>query len=75
MSSRRRALASPESELPAVTVQLPMYNERFVAERLIDAAAEIDYPRDRLEIQVLDDSTDDTTSIAKARCRFHRAGV
>jgi glycosyltransferase involved in cell wall biosynthesis len=49
-----------------------MYNERYVAERLIDAAAALDYPRERLEIQVLDDSTDETTSIARARCRFHR---
>lgn len=62
-----------ESELPVITVQLPMYNERYVAERLIDAAARIDYPRSRLEIQVLDDSTDDTCSIAKARCAFHRS--
>jgi cellulose synthase/poly-beta-1,6-N-acetylglucosamine synthase-like glycosyltransferase len=53
-----------------------MYNERFVAERLIDAAVALDYPRDRLEIQVLDDSTDDTRSIARARCQLHRdAGV
>ena len=47
---------------PFVTIQLPVYNERFVAERLLRATFEIDYPRDRLEIQVLDDSTDDTTA-------------
>ncbi len=41
---------------PTVTVQLPLYNERFVAKRLLDAAAGLDWPRDRLEIQVLDDS-------------------
>lgn len=58
-----------ESKLPRVTVQLPMYNELLVAERLIDAAARIDYPRDRLEIQVLDDSTDETANIAAARCK------
>ena len=52
-------------ELPAVTVQLPLYNERYVAARLIDAVCALDYPGDRLEIQVLDDSTDDTTSIAQ----------
>jgi cellulose synthase/poly-beta-1,6-N-acetylglucosamine synthase-like glycosyltransferase len=50
---------------PFVTVQLPMFNERYVAERLIEAVARIDYPRDRFEIQVLDDSTDDTTEIAR----------
>ncbi len=51
-------------ELPIVTVQLPMFNERYVAERLIEACTAIDYPKDRLEIQVLDDSTDDTVQIA-----------
>ena len=55
------------AELPAVTVQLPLYNERFVAARLIDAACALDWPRDRLEIQVLDDSTDDTAAIAAER--------
>ena len=50
----------PPDEWPVVTVQLPLYNERYVAERLIEAVARLDYPADRLEIQVLDDSTDDT---------------
>lgn len=45
---------------PKVTVQLPIYNERFVVERLIEAAVSLDYPNDKLEIQVVDDSTDDT---------------
>ncbi len=52
--------------LPHVTIQLPMYNERFVAQRVIEAACAVDYPRDRLEIQVLDDSTDETCGIAQA---------
>lgn len=51
------------AELPFVTIQLPMFNERYVANRLIQAVSEMDYPRDRFEIQVLDDSTDDTTQI------------
>jgi cellulose synthase/poly-beta-1,6-N-acetylglucosamine synthase-like glycosyltransferase len=51
---------------PRVTIQLPIYNERYVVERLIDAVCRIDYPKDLLEIQVLDDSTDDTVEIAKA---------
>jgi len=51
--------------LPQVTIQLPMYNERYVARRIIETACRIDYPRERLEIQVLDDSTDDTTLIAR----------
>ena len=52
-----------------VTVQLPLYNEMYVVRRLIDAVGRLDYPRDRLEIQVLDDSTDETPPIAAARGR------
>ncbi len=48
---------------PAVTVQLPVYNEQYVVERLIKKVAELDYPHEKLEIQVLDDSTDETTGI------------
>ncbi|MBN8610178.1 MAG: glycosyltransferase family 2 protein [Deltaproteobacteria bacterium] len=54
-------------ELPKVTVQLPMFNEMYVAERLIESVAALDYPKDKLEIQVLDDSTDETQNIAKAK--------
>jgi cellulose synthase/poly-beta-1,6-N-acetylglucosamine synthase-like glycosyltransferase len=54
---------------PVVTVQLPLYNERFVAERLIESVAALDWPRDRLEIQVLDDSTDDTREIVARKVR------
>jgi cellulose synthase/poly-beta-1,6-N-acetylglucosamine synthase-like glycosyltransferase len=53
------------AELPAVTVQLPLYNEMYVVERLLDAVAAIRYPRDRFQIQVLDDSTDETCGICK----------
>jgi cellulose synthase/poly-beta-1,6-N-acetylglucosamine synthase-like glycosyltransferase len=56
---------SPVVCLPGVTVQLPLYNERYVAERVIVAACALDYPRDLLQIQVLDDSTDDTSRIAQ----------
>src|SRR3954469_5218252 len=57
--------------LPRVTVQLPIFNEMYVADRLIDAVCELDYPADLLEIQVLDDSTDETTSIAALAVRRH----
>ncbi len=57
------------SNLPRVTVQLPIFNEMYVADRLIDAVCELDYPSDLLEIQVLDDSTDETTSIAEHAVR------
>jgi cellulose synthase/poly-beta-1,6-N-acetylglucosamine synthase-like glycosyltransferase len=52
-----------DEDLPRITVQLPMFNERYVAQRLVDAACALDYPADRLQIQLLDDSTDDTTAI------------
>jgi cellulose synthase/poly-beta-1,6-N-acetylglucosamine synthase-like glycosyltransferase len=72
---RRDAPREPEapSEWPRVTVQLPLYNERYVASRLIDAVCRLDYPRDRLEIQVLDDSTDDTREIVAAEVARRRA--
>lgn len=77
---RRREGASERlsfaGELPRVTVQLPLYNERAVAERLIDAVCALDYPRDRLEVQVLDDSTDDTAVVvAEAVARWRARGV
>jgi cellulose synthase/poly-beta-1,6-N-acetylglucosamine synthase-like glycosyltransferase len=67
----------PHSEqYPFITIQLPLYNERFVAERLLNAAAQIQWPKDRLEIQILDDSTDDTKEIVDERVRFwQRKGV
>jgi cellulose synthase/poly-beta-1,6-N-acetylglucosamine synthase-like glycosyltransferase len=62
--------------LPVVTVQLPLYNEMYVADRLIEAVCRIDYPRDRFEIQVLDDSVDETRGIAElAVRRFAAQGI
>jgi cellulose synthase/poly-beta-1,6-N-acetylglucosamine synthase-like glycosyltransferase len=68
--NRRKAPCAPGrfEDLPAVTVQLPMYNERHVARRIIEGACRIDYPKDKLQIQVLDDSSDET-------CRHARAAV
>lgn len=61
---------------PAVTIQLPIYNERHVAERLIDACARLDYPRQRCQIQVLDDSTDETRELIQRRVHYwQRKGV
>lgn len=72
----RRRPADPVTpsltEFPHVTVQLPIYNELYVVERLIDAAAALDWPRDKLQIQVLDDSEDQTTQIAQARVDHYR---
>ena len=55
-------------QLPRVTIQLPLYNERFVVARLLDEACKIDYPRDLLQIQVLDDSTDETHPYTQRLC-------
>ncbi|MBK9128833.1 MAG: glycosyltransferase [Phycisphaerales bacterium] len=71
--NRAPAPAGRFTDLPPVTVQLPMYNEKFVAERIIANACAIDYPRDRLQIQVLDDSTDETREIAAAAVERMRA--
>ena len=66
----------PSEDLPPVTVQLPIYNERYVVKRLIETAVALHYPADRLQIQVLDDSTDDTTGQAAALvARYQAAGV
>jgi len=66
---RRKATGEPPkhfAQLPPVTIQLPIYNERYVIERLIDEVTRIEYPRELLQIQVLDDSTDDTAPFAEA---------
>src|ERR1700709_1663300 len=55
-------------DLPRITIQLPMFNEDMVAERIIRATCQIDYPLDKLEIQVLDDSTDHSAEIARIAC-------
>lgn len=62
--------------LPRVTVQLPIFNEFYVTERLLETVAKLDYPSELLEIQVLDDSTDDTQRVARETCeRLRKAGV
>ena len=76
--ARRAALApplpapAPPARWPRVTVQLPVYNELAVVARIIDAAAALDYPADRLHIQVLDDSTDESVALAARRVAYHQ---
>lgn len=71
--------AQPDSEdksdleWPMVTVQLPLYNEEYVVERLIDNIVLLDYPQSRLQIQILDDSNDKTTDLAEKKSAFYRA--
>jgi cellulose synthase/poly-beta-1,6-N-acetylglucosamine synthase-like glycosyltransferase len=75
LACRARPLPPPPAPAtwPLVTVQLPLYNEQNVVERLLDAAAALDYPADRLLIQVLDDSTDETVTLAAARVAHYQA--
>lgn len=77
LKNRHKAPRPQENfeQLPRVTVQLPIYNERYVVERLLEAVTRIDYPRDLLEIQVLDDSTDETRLVAsRLVSEYARAG-
>jgi cellulose synthase/poly-beta-1,6-N-acetylglucosamine synthase-like glycosyltransferase len=75
MKNRGKAPAPPTvlREFPPVTIQLPIYNEMYVADRLIDAVCDMTYPRELLQIQVLDDSTDETRDIAELAVRRHAA--
>ena len=67
--SRKKPVAQKAfEELPVVTVQLPVFNERHVVKRLLKAVSKMEYPKDKLHIQFLDDSTDDTTEIAREEC-------
>jgi len=60
-------------QLPRITIQLPIFNEQFVIDRLIEACSQLEYPRELLEIQLLDDSTDETRDVAAAICERYRA--
>jgi cellulose synthase/poly-beta-1,6-N-acetylglucosamine synthase-like glycosyltransferase len=74
LSRRKRAKGNEVSisQLPMVTIQLPLYNEKYVSSRLIDAVCNMDYPKDRLEIQVLDDSEDDSREAVLASVQKKR---
>jgi cellulose synthase/poly-beta-1,6-N-acetylglucosamine synthase-like glycosyltransferase len=75
MKNKDRAPGAPPEvdQWPVVTVQLPIYNEMYVVDRLIDAVCALDYPAGKLEIQVLDDSTDETREIAELAVRRQQA--
>ena len=73
---RKQATGEPPKrfdKLPPVTIQLPLYNERYVVERLVEEVVKIEYPKELLQIQVLDDSTDDTAPFAEALVERYRA--
>ena len=65
--------ATDAADLPRLTVQVPVYNEVFVAGRILEAVCRLDYPRDRLEIQILDDSTDATRELCRRLVERYRA--
>jgi cellulose synthase/poly-beta-1,6-N-acetylglucosamine synthase-like glycosyltransferase len=74
--NRKNHTREPQSrfdELPRVTVQLPIFNEQFVIERLLDTITRLDYPLDKLDIQVLDDSTDETIAVARGLVEHYAA--
>jgi cellulose synthase/poly-beta-1,6-N-acetylglucosamine synthase-like glycosyltransferase len=74
--NKKNQTTAPEqkfSELPRVTVQLPIFNEQFVIDRLLQAVCRLDYPREKLEIQVLDDSTDETVEVARGLVEHYAA--
>ena len=79
MKHKKNMLAAPPlkfESLPRITVQLPIYNERYVVERLLEEVSKMEYPRDLLQIQVLDDSTDDTHPFTEGLVReYQAAGV
>src|SRR5574339_940998 len=71
---KRRTETELPKEWPHVTVQLPVFNEKYTVERLLRAVTRLDYPADRLQIQVLDDSTDDTCDLIQKLVNEYRAG-
>ncbi len=76
LRSKKRIRTQPKlTEFPFVTIQLPVYNEKYVVERLLDAVVAFDYPADRFEIQVLDDSDDETTTLIQQKINELKASV
>jgi len=71
--AKKAADTFPSDALPVVTVQLPFYNELYVVERLVRSVCEMEYPKEKLEIQLLDDSTDETVELSKSLAKEYRA--
>jgi cellulose synthase/poly-beta-1,6-N-acetylglucosamine synthase-like glycosyltransferase len=70
---KQNATKQPQefAELPRVTVQLPIFNEQYVVDRLLQAVCRLEYPREKLDIQLLDDSTDETATVARELCEHY----
>jgi len=71
--TRKTSALAPSDDRPFVTVQAPMFNEKFVAERIIDALAGLNYPKEKLQIQVIDDSNDDSAQLIARRVAHYKA--
>jgi cellulose synthase/poly-beta-1,6-N-acetylglucosamine synthase-like glycosyltransferase len=74
--NRKNHVSAPPAtfaELPRVTIQLPVYNEQYVVDRLVDSICKISYPREKLDIQLLDDSTDETVEVGRLAVERHAA--
>jgi cellulose synthase/poly-beta-1,6-N-acetylglucosamine synthase-like glycosyltransferase len=72
-SNPRKRRVPRITRYPNVTVQLPIFNEKYTVERLLKAVTQLDYPKDRLQIQVLDDSTDDTAALSRTLVEEYKA--
>ncbi|HFC01163.1 MAG TPA: glycosyltransferase, partial [Phaeodactylibacter sp.] len=70
---QEKVVPSKDKDLPFVTIQLPIFNEMYVVERLIDNIVQFDYPKDKYEIHVLDDSTDETVAISQRKVNEYKA--
>ncbi|MEZ4954161.1 MAG: hypothetical protein R2825_11345 [Saprospiraceae bacterium] len=73
LSTSKPNIPKPQPGLPFRTIQLPIFNEQYVVERLIDNIMLLDYPKDRFEVHVLDDSTDKTLEITQQKVKAYKA--
>ena len=71
-NKRNRILPTVDLGTPSVTIQLPIYNEKYVAKRLVDAVCNLDYPKDQMNIMVLDDSDDDTVDLLEKTVKYYK---
>ena len=71
-NKRNHVLPTVDLGTPSVTIQLPIYNEKYVAKRLVDAVCNLDYPKDQMNIMVLDDSDDDTVDLLEKTVKYYK---
>ena len=69
---RKEVLITKEMGTPSVTIQLPIYNEKYVAKRLVDAVCELDYPKEKLKIMIIDDSDDETVELLENEVNYYK---